>query len=117
MMFTSQMRVEISNVELFVGTQTFYFTFFSADTREELDFMLDEEMEELNLQKRSFTKWDSDSEDDITDADVRKIIIVVQVIVQSRSAEIEVLIELCSFILVYTLIVDVLLRDFLSRLF
>ena len=49
------------------------------DTREELDFMLDEEMEELNLQKRSFAKWDSDSEDEITDADVRKIIIVIQV--------------------------------------
>ena len=41
--------------------------------------MLDEEMDELNLQKRSFTKWDSDSEDEITDADIRKIIIVTQV--------------------------------------
>ena len=46
--------------------------------------MLDEEMEELNLQKRSFTKWDSDSEDEITDADVRKIIIVVQVAAFSK---------------------------------
>jgi len=60
--------------------QGFTWAFLSAeDTREELDFMLDEEMEELNLQKRSFTKWDSDSEDEITDADIRKIIIVVQV--------------------------------------
>ena len=50
-----------------------------VDTREELDFMLDEEMEELNLQKRSFAKYDSDSEDEITDADIRKIIIVTQV--------------------------------------
>lgn len=36
-------------------------------------------MEELNLQKRSFAKYDSDSEDEITDADIRKIIIVIQV--------------------------------------
>jgi len=50
------------------------------DTREELDFMLDEEMEELNVHKRSFTKWDSDSDDDVTDADIRKIIIVTQVL-------------------------------------
>ncbi|CAK8697371.1 unnamed protein product [Clavelina lepadiformis] len=48
------------------------------DTREELDFMFDEEMEELNLNKRSFTKWDSESDDDVTDADIRKIIIVTQ---------------------------------------
>uniref|UniRef100_F6PKS2 Uncharacterized protein n=1 Tax=Ciona intestinalis TaxID=7719 RepID=F6PKS2_CIOIN len=46
--------------------------------REELDFMFDEEMEELNLTKKSFTKWDSDSEDEVTDADIRKIIIVTQ---------------------------------------
>ncbi|XP_039266132.2 la-related protein 1B-like isoform X1 [Styela clava] len=51
----------------------------NVDQREELDFMLDSEMEELNINKRSFTKWDSDSdEDDITDADVSKIIIVTQ---------------------------------------
>ncbi|XP_078494265.1 la-related protein 1 isoform X2 [Ciona intestinalis] len=49
-----------------------------GDTREELDFMFDEEMEELNLTKKSFTKWDSDSEDEVTDADIRKIIIVTQ---------------------------------------
>lgn len=50
------------------------------DDREELDFMLDAEMEVLNINKRSFTKWDSDSdEDDITDADLKKIIIVTQV--------------------------------------
>lgn len=42
--------------------------------------MLDAEMEELNINKRSFMKWDSDSdEDDITDADVKKLVIVMQV--------------------------------------
>lgn len=51
------------------------------DEREELDFMFDAEMEELNINKKSFTKWDSDSdEDEITDDDIRKIIIVTQVI-------------------------------------
>uniref|UniRef100_H2ZC77 HTH La-type RNA-binding domain-containing protein n=1 Tax=Ciona savignyi TaxID=51511 RepID=H2ZC77_CIOSA len=49
-----------------------------TDGESELDFMFDEEMAELNLTKKSFTKWDSDSEDEVTDADIRKIIIVTQ---------------------------------------
>ena len=50
------------------------------DKREELDFMFDEEMEELNIQRKTFTKWtESDSEDEVTDADIRKILIVTQV--------------------------------------
>ena len=50
------------------------------DKREELDFMFDEEMEELNINRKTFTKWtESDSEDEVTDADIRKILIVTQV--------------------------------------
>ena len=51
------------------------------DDREVLDFMFSSEMEELNISKKCFMKYDSESdEDDITDADVRKIIIVTQVL-------------------------------------
>ena len=42
--------------------------------------MLDEEMEMLNLNKRNFINCDSDSDDEIADADIRKIIIVTQVV-------------------------------------
>ncbi|KAM9579905.1 la-related protein 1B isoform 3-T3 [Guaruba guarouba] len=47
--------------------------------QEELDFLFDEEMEQIQGQKNKFTDWsDSDSDYEIDDQDVNKILIVTQ---------------------------------------
>ncbi|XP_030306722.1 la-related protein 1B isoform X2 [Calypte anna] len=47
--------------------------------QEELDFLFDEEMEQMQSQKSKFTDWsDSDSDYEIDDQDVNKILIVTQ---------------------------------------
>ncbi|XP_064006051.1 la-related protein 1B isoform X6 [Pogoniulus pusillus] len=47
--------------------------------QEELDFLFDEEMEQIQGQKNKFTDWsDSDSDYEIDDQDVNKILIVAQ---------------------------------------
>ena len=51
----------------------------AQNTREELSFMLDEELEELRLHRRISISSESDFDEEITDADVEKIIIVTQV--------------------------------------
>ncbi|XP_062378037.1 la-related protein 1 isoform X4 [Sardina pilchardus] len=46
---------------------------------EELDFMFDEEMENLGApRKNTFTDWSDDSDDELDDSDVNKILIVTQ---------------------------------------
>ncbi|XP_051476000.1 la-related protein 1B isoform X3 [Apus apus] len=47
--------------------------------QEELDFLFDEEMEQIQSQKNKFTDWsDSDSDYEIDDQDINKILIVTQ---------------------------------------
>ncbi|XP_061216414.1 la-related protein 1B isoform X5 [Neopsephotus bourkii] len=47
--------------------------------QEELDFLFDEEMEQIQHQKNKFTDWsDSDSDYEIDDQDINKILIVTQ---------------------------------------
>ncbi|XP_059151980.1 la-related protein 1B-like isoform X2 [Physella acuta] len=49
------------------------------DDREELDFMFDEELDNLNVGRaNNFTDWSDDSGDEIDDNDVDKILIVMQ---------------------------------------
>ncbi|CAG5129722.1 unnamed protein product, partial [Candidula unifasciata] len=49
------------------------------DDREELDFMFDEELDSLNVGRaNNFTDWSDDSEDEIDDNDINKILIVMQ---------------------------------------
>lgn len=46
---------------------------------EELDFMFDEELEQLEVGRRNnFTDWSDDSDDDFDDSDIDKILIVTQ---------------------------------------
>ncbi|GFO18341.1 LA-related protein 1, partial [Plakobranchus ocellatus] len=50
-----------------------------VDDREELDFMFDEELDNLNVGKtNNFTEWSDDSGDEIDDHDINKILIVMQ---------------------------------------
>lgn len=49
------------------------------DEQEELDFLFDEEMEQMDGRKNTFTAWsDEDSDYEIDDRDVNKILIVTQ---------------------------------------
>ncbi|KAH9514007.1 La ribonucleoprotein domain member 1 [Bulinus truncatus] len=49
------------------------------DDREELDFMFDEELDNLNVGRvNNFTDWSDDSGDEIDDNDIDKILIVMQ---------------------------------------
>ncbi|CAL1538751.1 unnamed protein product [Lymnaea stagnalis] len=49
------------------------------DDREELDFMFDEELDNLNVGRvNNFTDWSDDSADEIDDNDIDKILIVMQ---------------------------------------
>ncbi|BFZ14680.1 hypothetical protein BsWGS_17719 [Bradybaena similaris] len=49
------------------------------DDREELDFMFDEELDNLSVGRaNNFTDWSDDSEDEIDDSDINKILIVMQ---------------------------------------
>ncbi len=49
------------------------------DEPEELDFMFDEEMEQIDGRRNTFTDWsDEDSDCEIDDRDVNKILIVTQ---------------------------------------
>lgn len=49
------------------------------EEQEELDFMFDEEMEQIEGRKNAFTDWsDDDSDYEIDDRDVNKILIVTQ---------------------------------------
>jgi la-related protein 1 len=49
------------------------------DDREELDFMFDEELDNLNVGRvNNFTDWSDDSGDEIDDNDINKILIVMQ---------------------------------------
>ncbi|RUS90292.1 hypothetical protein EGW08_001981, partial [Elysia chlorotica] len=51
----------------------------AVDDREELDFMFDEELDNLNVGKtNNFTEWSDDSGDEIDDNDLNKILIVMQ---------------------------------------
>ncbi|RXG71351.1 La-related protein 1, partial [Armadillidium vulgare] len=51
----------------------------SFDTREELDFLFDEEMETKNERRHNFSQWsDDDSDYEISDKDVNKLLIVTQ---------------------------------------
>ncbi|XP_071078727.1 la-related protein 1B-like [Haliotis cracherodii] len=50
-----------------------------APEQEELDFMFDEEMEQLEVgRKNNFTDWSDDSDDELADSDINKILIVTQ---------------------------------------
>ncbi|XP_050415321.1 la-related protein 1B isoform X1 [Patella vulgata] len=47
--------------------------------QEELDFMFDEELDQLEVgRKNNFTDWSDDSEDELADSDISKILIVIQ---------------------------------------
>ncbi|XP_041358843.1 la-related protein 1B-like isoform X2 [Gigantopelta aegis] len=47
--------------------------------QEELDFLFDEELEELDVGRRNnFTDWSDESDDEIADSDISKILIVTQ---------------------------------------
>lgn len=49
------------------------------DDREELDFMFDEELDNLNVGRvNNFTDWSDESEDELDDSDINKILIVMQ---------------------------------------
>ncbi|XP_035827497.1 la-related protein 1B isoform X2 [Aplysia californica] len=50
-----------------------------VDDREELDFMFDEELDDLNVGRaNNFTEWSDESGDEIDDSDINKILIVMQ---------------------------------------
>lgn len=51
----------------------------SSEEQEELDFLFDEEMEQIEGRKNTFTEWsESDSDYEIDDQDLNKILIVTQ---------------------------------------
>uniref|UniRef100_A0A4W4E729 HTH La-type RNA-binding domain-containing protein n=1 Tax=Electrophorus electricus TaxID=8005 RepID=A0A4W4E729_ELEEL len=72
----SPARPKVQNRDL---TAIFAGVLMHQDEPEELDFMFDEEMEQMDGRRNTFTDWsDEDSDGEIDDHDVNKILIVTQ---------------------------------------